>query len=84
MARDLHHLQELEDRLAQLEDQVLAGELEDFNPRMTTRRKEIAGWIRYYSQLDDVVCELQEDENGYFSENEQRMFRMAEQRVGRL
>ena len=36
MARDLHHLQELEDRLAQLEDQVLAGELEDFNPRMTT------------------------------------------------
>ena len=84
MARDLHHLQELEDRLAQLEDQVLAGELEDFNPRMTTLRKEIAGWICYYSQLDDVVCELQEDEYGYFSENEQRMFRMAEQRVGRL
>ena len=50
----LHHLQELE----------------DFNSRMTALRKEIAGWILYYSQLDDVVCELQEDENGYFSENE--------------
>ena len=54
IAWDLHHLQELE----------------DFNSRMTALRKEIAGWIRYYSQLDDVVCELQEDENGYFSENE--------------
>ena len=53
-AWDLHHLQALE----------------DFNSRMTALRKEIAGWIRYYSQLDDVVCELQEDENGYFSENE--------------
>ena len=84
IARDPHHLQELEDRLTQLEDQVLAGELEDFNPRMTALRKGIAGWIRYYTQLDDVACELQEDENGYFSENEQRLFRMAEQRVGRL
>ena len=54
IAWDLHHLQELE----------------DFNSRMTALRKEIAGWIRYYSQLDDVACELQEDENGYFSENE--------------
>lgn len=54
IAWDLHHLQELE----------------DFNSRMTALRKEIVGWIRYYSQLDDVVCELQEDENGYFSENE--------------
>ena len=37
---------------------------------MTALRKEIAGWIRYYSQLDHVGCELHEDENGYFSENE--------------
>ena len=54
IAWDLHHLQELE----------------DFNSRMTALRKEIAGWIRDYCQLDDGVCELQEDENGYFSENE--------------
>ena len=54
IAWDLHHLQELE----------------DFNSRMTALRNEIVGWILYYSQLDDVVCELQEDENGYFSENE--------------
>lgn len=51
---------------------------------MTALRKEIAGWIRYYTQLDDMVCEFQENENGYFSDSELRMFHMAEKRIGRL
>ena len=84
IAKDLHHLQELEDKLNQLEDAALAGELEDFNPRMTALRKELVGWIRYYTQMDDMICEFQENENEYFSENELRMFRMAEKRIGRL
>lgn len=84
IAKDLHHLQELEDSLDQLEDEVLAGELEDFNPKMTDLRKEIMGWIRYYTQLDDMVCEFQENENEYFNENELRMFHMVESRIGRL
>lgn len=84
IAKDLHHLQELEGRLDQLEDRVLRGDLDNFNPEMTALRKEIAGWIRYYTQLDDVVCEFQENENAYFNENELRMFRMVEKRIGRL
>lgn len=84
VAKDLHHLQELEDRLNQLEDQVLAGELEDFDPQMTSLRKEIIRWIKYDTQLDDMVCEFQENENEYFDENELRMFRMVEKRIGRL
>lgn len=84
IAKDLHHLQGVEDRLEQLEDQVLSGEMTEFNPKMTALRKEITGWIRYYTQLDDMVCEFQENENGYFSESELRMFHMAEKRVGRL
>lgn len=84
ISKDLHHLQELEDKIEELEDQVLAGELEEFNPRMTALRKELTEWIRYDAQLDDMVCELLEDENGYFSENELRMFRMVEKRIGRL
>lgn len=84
IAKDLHHLQSLEDQLEQLEDQVLSGNMEAFNQRMTALRKEIARWIRYYTQLDDMICELQENENGYFSDGELRMFHMAEKRVGRL
>ena len=51
---------------------------------MTALRKEIIGWIRYYTQLDDMVCEFQENEDGLFSDGEVRMFHMAEKRIGRL
>ena len=84
IVKDMHHLQELEDKLDQLEDQVLAGQLEGFNPQMTAIRKEISNWIRYYTQLDDVVCEFQENENEYFNEHELRLFHMVEKRIGRL
>lgn len=84
IAKDLHHLQKLEDDMNQIEEQVLSGNLEQFNPRMTALRKELIGWIRYYTQLDDMVCELQENEDGLFSDNEVRMFHMVEKRIGRL
>ena len=84
VAKDLHHLQTLEDSLSRLEDQVLAGQLEESNPRMTALRKETTVWIRYYTQLDDMVCEFLENENQYFSENDLRMFHMVGKRIGRL
>ena len=84
IAKDLRHLQELEEQLGRLEDRVLSGEIENFNPQMTAMRKEITSWIRYYTQLDDVVCELQENENGYFTDDEVRAFHLVEKRIGRL
>ena len=84
IAKDLHHLQELEDRLNQLEEYVLADKLENFNAEMRTLRKEIIGWNRYYSQLDDMVCDLLENGNLYFDENELRLLRMVESRINRL
>ena len=67
-----------------MEESVLAGNMENFDQQMSGMRKELFGWIRYYTQLDDLICEFQENENGYFSENELRMFHMAEKRIGRL
>ncbi len=84
IARDLHHLEEIEDRAGKLEDRVLAGELDDFSAPMSTLRKETMAWYRYYSQLDDVACELRENENGFFSAEECGMFRLFEERVIRL
>ena len=84
IARDLHHLEEIEDRAGKLEDCVLAGELDDFSAPMSTLRKETMAWYRYYSQLDDVACELRENENGFFSAEECGMFRLFEERVIRL
>lgn len=84
LARDLHHLEELEDRLTQLEDGVLAGELEGFNAALSPLRKQALSWLRYYTQLDGVAWELEENEIGLFSPEEQQMFHMLEKRLGRL
>ena len=84
IARDLHQLEKIEDRIEALEDRVLAHELDDFSAPMTALRKETMAWFRYYSQLDDVACELHENENGFFTDSEQLMFRMFEDRVIRL
>ena len=84
IARDLHRLEKIEDRIEALEDRVLAHELDDFSAPMTALRKETMAWFRYYSQLDDVACELHENENGFFTDSEQLLFRMFEERVIRL
>lgn len=84
IAKDLHHLEEIEDRAEALEDRVLTGELENFSAPMSELRKETMAWYRYYSQLDDVACELRENENGFFSDEECRLFHLFEERVIRL
>ena len=84
IAKDMHHLQELEDRLEQMEDKALAGKLEGFNAQITALRKELGSWGRYYTQLDDLVCELQENESGLFREDALQMLHMVEKRIGRL
>ena len=84
IAKDLHHLEEIEDKAQKLEDDVLSGELDGFNTPMTQLRKETMAYFRYYSQLDDIACELHENENGFFDESEQRHFRLFEERVIRL
>ena len=80
----MHRLEEIEDRTTALEERVLAGELEEFSTPMSELRKETMAWYRYYSQLDNVACELRENENGYFSDEECGLFRLFEERVIRL
>lgn len=84
IAKDHHHLEELEDRLSQLEDQVLSGALDSFSAPITQLRKESTNWYRYHSQLGDMACELEEDESGLLSENQRRLFHLAVKRLGRL
>lgn len=84
LAKDPHHLEELEDQLSLLEDQVLSGQLEQFTAPISRLRRELMHWFRYYSQLDDVVCELEEDDADLFSEHEHRLFHLLSHRLGRL
>lgn len=84
VARDLHHLAEMEDYLTQMEDRGLSGELEGFNAQLRRMRRDATGWFRYYTQLEDVACELEKNEGAFFTENELRLFHMLERRLGRL
>ena len=47
-------------------------------------RKQALGWLRYYNQLDGMACELESNEIGLFSPEEQQMFHMLEKRLARL
>lgn len=84
LAKDMHHLQALEDELDAMEDEISGARLEEFSPRMSALRKEISGWSRYYTQLDGLVCEFLENENAYFDSDELRLFHLVEKRVNRL
>lgn len=84
IAKDLHRLEEIEDRAEELEDRVLSGSLEEFSPAMTQLRKSALARFRYYSQLDDVASRLRENENGFFTPEEEKLFRLFEERIIRL
>ena len=62
IAHDLHRLEELEEQAEALEDQVLADGVDSLSAAMNALRKETMALFRYYSQLDDVACELCENE----------------------
>ena len=66
------------------DDQVLADGVDSLSAAMNALRKETMALFRYYSQLDDVACELCENENGFFSETETERFHLFEGRVARL
>lgn len=81
---DLRYSEEMGDRLSRMEASVINGNLDNFNHRMTPFRKEVLTFYRYYSQLADIGQELQENENGFFSDYDISLFRMFSTRVEQL
>ncbi len=83
-AGDLNHLEVLGNRIGTLEENVLSDRMDGFSVAMTSLRKETMAWFRYYVQLDDMVCELQENENGFFTSEDLSRFHLLEERCSRL
>ena len=81
LAKDPHHLQELENQLEGLESRVLGGSLANFGAQMSALRKELFGWMRYYAQLASVVDTLAKNEPGFFPPQECQQLRMLAQRL---
>ena len=83
-AGDLKRLAELDIRITKLENSVLSGALGAFHQKLMAVRREVMTYVRYYAQMDDVVYKFLENGNGYFNQEDLRLFQLFRERIGRL
>ncbi len=81
---DLSTMQRYEIELDNLEKNILADTDTADMPRNNDIRGDIRDLRIYYEQLLDLGQELEENENGFFNEENLRYFRMFSSRVERL
>ena len=82
--KDLRYIEEMSDRLVKIETAVIRGILSDFNTLMLKFKQEILLFYRYYTQLMDIGYELEENENGFFSEDSLKQFEKFTRRAEQL
>ena len=70
--RDLSILERYESELNQIEDEVLASDGQGNLARVNEIRGDIRRLLVHYEQLIDMTQELEENENGFFSEENLR------------
>ncbi len=84
IASDMRYLEELENRVNDLEEAILNDDLENFNRKMIPIRKELSEYHRYYTQMLEVGQSLQMDSDALFSKHAIGMFKMFTERLLRL
>jgi len=84
IAPDLTRLERLEQRLEKMEDDILYGDAEGVLPLLNDVRGDLLDLNLHYGQLMDLGQELEENENGFFREDNLRYFRLFTARAERL
>ena len=84
IGQDLTLLEKTENRLNQLEEEILKGEIESYPAEMNDIRGSLLDLRIHYEQLIDLGQELEENENGFFRDENLRYFHMFTERVIRL
>ena len=82
--QDLSLLEKSEHRLNLLEESILRGEVESYPAEMNEIRGNLLDLRVHYEQLIDMGQELEENENGFFKDENLRYFHMFTERVIRL
>ena len=70
--RDLSIMERYESELNQIEDEVLSSDGQGNMARVNEIRSDIRRLLVHYEQLMDMTQELEENENGFFSEDKLR------------
>ena len=81
---DLAIIENYETELDQIEDAILSGSAEGSLTRVNKIRSIDRTLIIHYDQLTDMVQELEENENGFFSEDNLRYIHLFMNRMERL
>ncbi len=84
IAPDLSLLEKSERRLNLIEEAILRGEVDTYPKEMNDIRGDLLDLRVHYEQLMDLSQELEENENGFFREENLRYFHMFTERVMRL
>ena len=82
--QDLRLLEDTESRLNRMEETILREETDAFPAPLNDIRGDLLDLRVHYEQLIDLGQELEENENGFFREENLRYFRLFTQRVMRL
>ncbi len=82
--QDLTVLEKSEHRLNLIEESILQGKIESYPKEMNDIRGDLLDLRVHYEQLIDLGQELEENENGFFKEENLRYFHMFTERVIRL
>ena len=84
ISQDLTLLEGTEQRLNRIEEAILRGEIESYPAEMNDIRGDLLDLRVHYEQLIDLGQELEENENGFFKDENLRYFHMFTERVIRL
>lgn len=77
-------LDHYEEVLGGMEESILKEVGKDFLTYMLRVRKELMVLRRYYRQMEEMSRELEDDEGGFFTEDEHSDFHLLGDRAGRL
>ena len=81
---DLTIIENFETELDKIEDAILSGSTEGSLTRVNKIRSIVRMLIIHYDQLTDMVQELEENENGFFEEDNLRYIHLFMNRMDRL
>ena len=82
--KDLHILNNIEQELRNIEDEILESSMDKYPDRLNDIRSFLMDMRIHYEQMLDLGQELEENENGFFVEENLRYFRLFTERVMRL
>ena len=81
---DNGRMNETEKEMDLMEDKILEGDYEGVMERLLDIRSDLLDLHNYYGQLIDLAQELEENENGFFDDENLRFFHQYVERVSRL